>query len=141
MYIVSEGRESAETNEFNGRAGNIVDQHSEVRATNMGGIDDTSVSAGDRDGSREFDRVEEVIDIVGAGERRTGIDHPGSGSWSIGDWFFSSSCSCSSEGVVLGLHVAVQGVSITSCRWRDESVSICNFVIYLSSEKYSLGFL
>ena len=45
----------------------------------MGGIDDTSVSAGDRDGSGEFDRVEEVLDIVGAGERRTGIDHPGSG--------------------------------------------------------------
>ena len=65
MYIVSEGRESAETNEFNGRAGNIVDQHSEVRATNMGGIDD-------RDGSREFDRVEEVIDIVDAGESETG---------------------------------------------------------------------
>ena len=70
MYIVSEGRESAETNEFNGRAGNIMDQHSEVRATNMGGIDDTSVSTDDRDGSGEFDRVEEVLDIVGAGVRR-----------------------------------------------------------------------
>jgi hypothetical protein len=141
VHIVAEGGESAETNEFNGRAGNIVDQHSEVRATNMSGIDDTSVSAGDRDGSEEFDRVEEVIDIIGAGERRTGIDHPGSESWSIGDWFFSCSCSCSGEGVVLGLHVAVQGVSITSCRWRDKSVSVCNFVINLSSEKYSLGFL
>ncbi len=141
MYIVAKGGESAETNEFNGRAGNIVDQHIEVRATNMGGIDDTSVSAGDRDGSGELDRVEEIIDIVGAGERRTRIDHPGSGSGSIGDGFLSYSCSCSGEGVVLGLHVAVQGVSITSCRWRDESVSVCNFVIYLSSEKYSLDFL
>jgi len=74
----------------------------------MGGIDDTSVSAGDRDGSGEFDRVEEVLDIVGAGERRTGIDHPGSGSGSIGVGFLSCSCSCSGEGVVLGLHVAGQ---------------------------------
>jgi hypothetical protein len=30
----------------------------------MGGIDDASVSTGDRDGSGEFDRVEEVLDIV-----------------------------------------------------------------------------
>ena len=70
MHIVAEGSESAETNKFDGREGNIVHQHSEVRATNMGGIDDTSVSTGDRNGSREFDRVEEVLDIVGAGVRR-----------------------------------------------------------------------
>ena len=70
MHIVAEGNESAETNKFDGRVGNMVHQHSEVRATNMGDIDDTSVSTGDRDGSGEFDRVEEVLDIVGAGVRR-----------------------------------------------------------------------
>jgi len=60
VHIVAEGSESAETNKFDGREGNIVHQHSEVRATNTG----------DRNGSREFDRVEEVLDIVGAGVRR-----------------------------------------------------------------------
>ena len=54
MHIVAEGSESAETNKFDGRVGNMVHQHSEVRATNMGDIDG----------------VEEVLNIVGAGARR-----------------------------------------------------------------------
>ena len=82
----------------------------------MSGIDDGAVSASDGDRCEKHHWTMEVAEIVGAGVCSTGIGEPGHIGEGIGRRAaVGRGCSSSGgrEGVVLGLHVAIQGISIT----------------------------
>ena len=53
-----------------------MDQGSKAGTTDVGGIDDGTISSGNRDRGWERDRLDDVIDIVGYTKGGPGVDHP-----------------------------------------------------------------
>jgi hypothetical protein len=81
----------------------------------MGGIDDGVISASDGNRSGELHWAMEVVEMVSAGVGSSGIGETGlvDGDIRVGavvDGCCGISGSC--DGVVLGLHVTIQGVSV-----------------------------
>ena len=81
LHIVAEGGKRAETNKFDSRSGDIVDQGAETEGTDMSGMDGCSVGAGDRDRSRKLDGLEKILESVGYREGRTGVKYKGCEGW------------------------------------------------------------
>jgi len=64
VYIVAESGESAETNKFDSRFGDMW-----IRVpTDMSSMGSCSVGAGDRDRSRKLDGLEKILESIGYGE-------------------------------------------------------------------------
>jgi hypothetical protein len=87
----------------------------EVGGSYMSAIDDAAVSTSDGNRSGELHWAIKVVEMVSAGVGSAGIGEPErvDGDIKVGavvDGSCGSSCSC--EGVVLGLHVVIQGVGV-----------------------------